>query len=284
MSRKRCCCAEVSYATDCNQSQPSPVSPCTFPKWRVSAFAYGMKAAQWGSGQHTFSDGGCLDCQKGTCTLVAAHEGSVDVPDPYAEGDCITDESLAEMCQKYADGAATIPQYDGYHIIEFKNDTIDAANIISEDQSDVVYIASVQRCRSFDGCSNANQPGKFSTVTVDYVFYHVYNGWSLNLTNGECVWTRPSFVISQTWRAIYQRRLLSSEYWASGKYKLVRVISPISGDSSAFDPGCLVSACPTPAPYYPLEYCSPGWGVNVDYQGFTFPWKPPDEVELVRIC
>ena len=284
MSRKRCCCAEVSYATDCNQSQPSPVSPCTFPQWRVSAFAYSMKAVQWGSGQKTFSDGGCYPCQEGTCILVAAHEGSVDIPDGAAESECYTSTTEAEVCQRYADGAARIPQYDGYHVIEFKNDTLDASNIISDDQSDVVYIDSVQRCRAFDGCANANQAGKFSTVTVSYRFYHVYNGWSLNPVDGECVWTRPSHLIEQLWVAIYQRRLQTNEYWANGKYKLVRVIPPITGSSGSLNSGCTTMQCENPGPFFPLEYCSPGWGQNVDYQGFSFPWKPPDEVELVRIC
>jgi len=246
-----------------------------------------MKAIWLGTGQHTFSDAGCLSCQVGTCVISAAHEGSVDFPDPYAESQCATSQSISEGCQKYADGAARIPQYDGYHIIEFKNDTIDSTNIISDDQSDVVYIDSVSRCRPFDGCSNANQPGKFSTVRVYYRFYHVYNGWSLNpnpQNPDECIWTTTSHVIEQQWYAIYQRRLLASEYWASGFYKLVRVIPAIAGDSGAMNVGCVDPPCSYPYTFYPLEYCSPGWGQDVDYQGFTFPWKPPDSVELVRVC
>jgi len=219
--------------------------------------------------------------------LVAAHEGSVDFPDPFAEPDCATATLIAEGCQKYADGAATIPQYDGYNVIEFKNDTIDPSNVISDDQSDVVYIQSVARCRPFDGCANSNQAGKFSTVVVEYRFYHSYNGWSLNpdpANPDECIWTRPNHVIEQTWYCVYQRRLLSTEYWASGAYKLVRVVPPVAGDSDSFYAGCVDPPCPFPGPFFPLEYCAPGWNQDVDYQGFVFPWYPPDFVELVRVC
>jgi hypothetical protein len=247
-----------------------------------------MKAAQLGSGQQTVSDlGVCLPCQTGICEVVAAHEGSVDFPDPAAEGQCLTSSLIAQGCLKYDEGAARIPQYDGYNVITFKNDSLDNLNVISDDQSDVVYITIVTRCGAFDGCANANQAGKFSSVRVEYRFYHVYNGWSLNpdpANPDECIWTTQSHVIEQIWTAIYQRRLTTNEYWASGDYKLVRVIPPIQGHIGLLDAGCVDPACPSPGPFYPLQYCSSGWGQNVDYQGFVFPWYPPDSVELVRVC
>ena len=284
--QRRCNCSPQSNATDCTASYPSPLAGCTKPKWRVSCYAYGMKGVVWGSGQHGYSDGGCLDCFKGQCVLSTFNEGWVDAPDAYAEGQCIDANTISDMCAKYAQGAAVQPSYDGYHVIDFTDVPLEGSNVVYDDQSDVTYITSVVRCRDFDGCANSGQTGKFTTVTVSFEFTHTFNGWNYepDPITGNCEYTRYPSTFNQTWTAIYQRRLLTTEYLASGNYVLVRVIPPIGGDSGTIYAGCLTSPCPFPYRVFPLEYCAPSYLADVDYQGNTFPWTPPKTLSLTRIC
>ena len=286
MSQRRCCCTDNGNpATVCPESLPSPVAGCSTPKWRVSCSAAGMTGIQYGTGQHTYSDGGCYDCQKGTCGLTALHEGSVDNPDPIAEGQCISSASITESCQKYAAGKAKVPMVDGHHVLEFINGDLSGSNITYEDQADCVYIEQINRCDTFRGCSTSTQTGIFSTVFVTFLFDHTYNGWSLNpnpVDGGECSWTQVPIHVQQSWTCTYQRRLMANQYVAQGTYKLVNVVAPIAGWVYDSDAGCHDGYCEPR--FFPNEHCASNYFSNVDYQGIGFPWQPPVYLTVIRIC
>lgn len=284
---RQCCCnaTEPTWATDCPESLPAPLAGCPAPKWRVSAATTGMKGVQYGTGQVLdTSDGGCLDCFKGSCAVTALHEGMVDFADPYAEGDCWTTELLQQACEKFEDGRGTIPTNDGWHVIEWVNN-FSLANITYDDQNDCVTILGVQTCRPFGGCIGSTQAGLFSEVTVEFRFAVDINAWSLNPdANGDCVWSQYVITVVQTWGCTYQRRMQVGEYYANGLYRLVRVGAPIGGWLyPGTDPKiCTTTSCPPV--YFPLEYCAANYDSGINYQGVPFPWTPPGTVSVVRLC
>lgn len=281
-----CCCNDDNgpWATDCPETLPSPLPGCQAPKWRVAVYESSMKGVQYGTGQVLdTSDGGCLDCFKGSCSLSAVHQGMVDFADPYAEGECWTTDLLAQACEKFAAGQAVVPTNSGFHVLEWVND-FSPGNITLDDQDDCVMILAVLTCRPFAGCAGANQVGLFSEVIVEFRFRITFNAWSLNPDGfGECEWTQYQVTVDQSWTATYQRRMKVGEYYASGLYRLVRVRAPVNG---WIYPGldgriCTTTTC-SPV-YFPIDYCAAYLG-DINYQGVGFPWTPPATINLVRLC
>lgn len=243
-----------------------------------------MVGVQYGTGQVLApSDGGCLDCFKGSCALTELHQGMVDFADGASEGECYTTELLQEACEKFDAGRATIPTNDGWHVIEWVND-FGPLNITYDDQSDCVRILGVQTCQAFHGCVGSTQPGLFSEVTVEFRFEVTFNAWSLNPDgNGDCAWSQYPISVVQTWGCTYQRRMQTGEYYADGLYRLVRVSAPLATVGSAYNPYlCSTNFCPTVS--FPSEYCAANYDSLIDYQGVPFPWTPPGTVTVVRLC
>ncbi len=280
-----CCTAEENWATECPGTLPSPLAGCAAPKWRVWCYVYGMQGVQYGTGQVLdVSDGGCLDCFKGSCGLTALHQGMVDFADPYAEGECWTTQLLAEACAKFDAGKAVTPTSNGSHVIEWVND-YSGANITLDDQNDCVTILDVLRCRPFAGCPGSTQQGLFCEVIVEFRFSHDITAWSLNPgASGECEWTPYTITVNQVWTGTYQRRMLVGEYYAVGVYRLVRVVAPIAG---WIYPGSNPNICTTtncPPVQFPIDYCAANYASSVNYQGVGFPWTPPSTINVMRLC
>ena len=152
--------------------------------------------------------------------------------------------------------------------------------IIADDQDGVVYITNWVRCGGFLGCQPTGDTRKYSTVTVDFVFDHTYNAWSLNPLDpveGPCVWSTYAVTISQAWSCTYQRPIAPGQYWAQGTYYLVNV-SPPWAPGSSVGPGGI---CTTPE--Y-AEFCAVTYRSSINYHGINLPWTPPGTLNVTRLC
>jgi hypothetical protein len=254
-----------------------------------------------------------LDCMVGNCIVQKYRRKKVFVKDWYASnGACIDLQS--EMCSEIQ-GDLPSPTSSGFHEIRWRGCAVPTeSNIYYEDQSDAVrfvqmwldqrWCTTTYPCAGCFGatgqtdgfrpvnlCNNDPNPfgGCLTIIRVDYEFTDdgVVGNYR-NDADDNCERVEVQFSYSQVYVCYYARRNSLNEKIAVGQYRLMSVEVTPFNTYKAKPEGQCCRACKTgtggDSYFGELIRETASSYESAPHTPQTLPWKPPQYIDLTRIC
>jgi hypothetical protein len=284
--KRRCCCGGTEPGGISCPECPSPVAPCTTPRYSVRVVAGNIKADSAGLGCLAISSH-VLDCMRGDCGRTTYRRKALTLS-TLALGVCDT----ADICDAMIDQDG--PYSAGDHGIvweacpcnSFEPDPADAC-VLEYDQESAVVItwlaAQVYWNPATCFWAVTAPPGTAgdcrSYIEVQYTYTDSFQFPYFDDAGppDPCSKTMQTFTVSRTWICYYSRRVAAGQFMAVGTYRLVRCEYPAAintiGPTGGWNAGCGIAGG---------TVCSADGLTSVGK--IPTLWQPPNSITVERLC